>query len=129
MCTVPAGPFLMGSDPKRDKDAREDEQPQYTIKLSAYEIGRYPVTVAEYACFVRTGQREPQQARSGHTVVDWPTQLQHLDHPVVCVSWHDARGYAGWLRYVTGQFWKLPTEAQWEEAARGTDGRIYPWGG
>lgn len=127
VCEVPAGAFVMGSDPNRDAGAQPSEQPQHTVTLPVYEISRFPVTVAEYACFVRAGQREPQQPTFQNSVVDWPTQLQRLDHPVVCESWNDARSYAGWLSYVTDQPWRLPTEAEWEKAARGTDGRLYPW--
>jgi formylglycine-generating enzyme required for sulfatase activity len=141
LCKVPAGPFLMGSDPKRDhvaaqviltdlvlglffraaaKERRANrERPQHTVTLPAYEIARYPVTVAEYACFVRAGHAEPN---------DWQTQLSKLDHPVVRVTWHDAVAYTAWLSERTGEWWRLPTEAEWEKAARGTDGRIYPWG-
>ena len=127
-CTVPAGPFLMGSDPKRDSEASKSEQPQHTVTLATYGIARFPVTVAEYACFVRAGQPSPQWNERQGTTVPWPEQLQRLDHPVVCVSWNDARSYASWLTYITGQSWRLPTEAEWEKAARGTDGRLYPWG-
>jgi formylglycine-generating enzyme required for sulfatase activity len=90
------------------------------VTLPAFQIARCPVTVAEYACFVRSGQREPR---------NWQVQLAKLDHPVVFVTWHDAMAYAAWLAKLTGQHWRLPTEAEWEKAARGTDGRIYPWGG
>ena len=113
------GPFLMGSDPNRDRQARSDEQPQQRMPVGPFQIAFHPVTVAEYACFVRTGHAEPQ---------DWKNQLKKLDHPVVYVNWLDAFDYAEWLAGRSGQKWRLPTEAEWEKAARGTDGRIYPWG-
>jgi toxoflavin biosynthesis protein ToxD len=125
LCPIPAGPFLMGSDLWRDPNSGSDEQPQHSITLPAYQIARYPVTVAEYACFVRVGYAAPVEGFLG---VDWDTQLQHLDHPITCVSWHDAVAYAAWLTQRTGQHWRLPSEAEWEKAARGADGRIYPWG-
>jgi formylglycine-generating enzyme required for sulfatase activity len=109
----------MGSDPTQDGQALDDEQPQHTVMLPAYQIAAYPVTVAEYACFVRTGHEQPH---------DWRRQLGTLDHPVVSISWHDAVAYADWLAQLTGQPWRIPSEAEWEKAARGTDGRIYPWG-
>jgi formylglycine-generating enzyme required for sulfatase activity len=108
----------MGSDPATDTGAYDSELPQHRIALAAYQIARYPVTVAEYACCVRAGQREP---------ADWQQQLEKLDHPVVHVSWHDAVAYAQWLSARARQPWRLPSEAEWEKAARGTDGRIYPW--
>jgi formylglycine-generating enzyme required for sulfatase activity len=90
------------------------------VTLPTYQFGAYPVTVAEYACAVRAkAVREPGK---------WNDQLKKLDHPVVYVSWQDAMAYAAWLAKVTSQPWRLPTEAEWEKAARGTDGRIYPWG-
>jgi formylglycine-generating enzyme required for sulfatase activity len=126
VCEVPAGDFIMGSDVTHDPQAQANEMPQYLAPLEhAYEIGMYPVTVAEYACAVRAkAVREPQKAGN----VDWAAQQQRPDHPVVCVSWNDALAYVRWLAQVTGQPWRLPTEAEWEKAARGTDGRIYPWG-
>jgi formylglycine-generating enzyme required for sulfatase activity len=85
------------------------------------------VTVAEYACAVRAkAVREPSVGTWGS--ITWADQLQRPDHPVVRVSWHHAWAYAAWLAQVTGQPWRLPTEAEWEKAARGTDGRLYPWG-
>jgi formylglycine-generating enzyme required for sulfatase activity len=131
LCEVPTGPFLMGSDPVRDVVAAEeswaqDELPQHSVTLPAYQITRYPVTVTEYACFVRAGRAEPPE---GHwRPISWKQQLDRLDHPVVNVSWHDVVAYAKWLVECTDHPWRLPTEAEWEKAARGTDARIYPWG-
>jgi formylglycine-generating enzyme required for sulfatase activity len=125
VCDVAAGEFLMGSDPKRDRAAENSEKPQHRVALAAYQIARFPVTVAEYACFVRAGCAQPA---TGYHGVDWPTQLTRLDRPVTSVSWHDAVAYAAWLAERTGERWRLPSEAEWEKAARGADGRIYPWG-
>ncbi len=99
--------------------------------MDAFAIGQHPVTVAEYACAVRAkAVREPQQFEYSGTKFgpDWKTQQTHPDHPVVCVSWNDVVAYCAWLAKTTGQPWRLPSEAEWEKAARGTDGRIYPWG-
>ena len=117
----------MGSDPKRDREAGADEQPAQQVTLPAYQIGRFPVTVAEYACFVASGHAEPRQGygRTG------ARSCTRLDHPVVYVSWHDAVAYAAWLAEITGQPWRLPTEAEWEKAASvGPAARraSYPWG-
>jgi formylglycine-generating enzyme required for sulfatase activity len=128
-CDVPAGEFLMGSDPARDPEAQEDERPQHWVTLPAYAIARYPVTVAEYACFVRVGHAEP---RSQYDRLTWRRQLRRPDHPVVNVTWHDAVAYTAWLANLTGQPWRLPSEAEWEKAARWDTAthtaRIYPWG-
>nr|MBF6591532.1 SUMF1/EgtB/PvdO family nonheme iron enzyme [Ktedonobacterales bacterium] len=120
---VPAGEFLMGSDPKRDKEAQGDEQPRHPVTLPTYQVARFPVTVAEYACFLRAGRNAP---------TDWQAQLGKLDYPVVSVSWRDAVAYAAWLAERTSQPWRLPTEAEWEKAARWDPAtrvaRLYPWG-
>jgi formylglycine-generating enzyme required for sulfatase activity len=68
------------------------------------------------------------QATGCSTPDDWSRQQQRPDHPLVNVTWHDALAYVQWLAQVTGEPWRLPTEAEWEKAARGTDRRIYPWG-
>jgi formylglycine-generating enzyme required for sulfatase activity len=119
VCDVPAGSFLMGSDKRKNPQASDIELRQPKVTLTAFQIGKYPVTVAEYTCFVRGGYQEPR---------DWQAQLSKLDYPVVHISWYDAVAYVKWLAERTGLIWRLPSEAQWEKAARGTDGRIYPWG-
>ncbi len=124
--SVPSGPFLMGSDPAKDSQAFSDEQPQESITIaSGYQIGQYHVTVAEFDLAVQADAVNQPPDNSGIT---WQTQLGQLDHPVVSVSWFDVVKYCQWLAQVTGDPWRLPTEAEWEKAARGTDGQIYPWG-
>ena len=106
----------MGSDKARDEEAFDAELPQHRVEVGVFQIGKYPVTVAEYALAVVAGAvREPPQSGS----VTWAVQQQRLDHPVVCVSWNDAVAYITWLAETTGQRgWRLPNEAEWEKAAR-----------
>ncbi len=110
MVRIPAGTFLMGS---KAGEGSDDEHPQHTVDLTGYWIYRTDVTVAQYRKFCTATGREMPDAP------DWGWQD---DHPVVNVDWDDANAYADWAGAA------LPTEAQWEKAARGTDGRIYPWG-
>ena len=120
---VPAGEFLMGSDPKVDKDASADEQPQHRLYLPEFYIGKYPVTNEQYAAFVKAArQAAPQHWKNGQIPAG------KGDHPVVDVSWQDAVAFCRWLSQASGKAIRLPTEAEWEKAARGSDGRIYPWG-
>ena len=120
---IPAGEFLMGSDQEKDLWAGFTEVPQHRVNLSEYWMGRTPVTNAQYAVFtLSTGAKAPEHWRSNQ-----PPQAL-LDHPVVFVSWYEAAAYCEWLSQQSGRRVSLPTEAQWEKAARGTDGRIYPWG-
>jgi hypothetical protein len=125
LCAVPAGVFTMGSDKARDTAANKNEMPQHPVLVGDLSLATYPVTVAEYDCAVRVKavHEPPNEGRT-----EWTEQVQHPDHPVIGVSWQDALTYAAWLAKVTSQGWRLPTEAEWEKAARGTDGRIYPWG-
>jgi len=127
MILIPAGECLIGSTDAeieaRTAEAEKararrwftDEAPQHVVYLDAYYIDKYEVTNAQYRKFVEeTGHREPRRRR--RRFFDGPNQ------PVVGVSWHDAQAYAEWAEK------RLPTEAEWEKAARGTEGRIYPWG-
>jgi formylglycine-generating enzyme required for sulfatase activity len=121
---IPAGEFWMGSDPAQDPDAYDREKPQHRVYLSEYYIAKTPITNVQYYAFVRaTGHREPEY--------DWEhgePVLAKVFCPVRGVSWHDAMAYCQWLEDVTRKPYALPSEAEWEKAARGTDGLIYPWG-
>lgn len=120
---IPAGFFFMGSRPA--DNIPDYELPQCQIYLPAYQIGKYPITNEQYAQFIN------QTERSITSQMGWEGQKPpeyKLNHPVAGVSWYDALAYCQWLSQQTGRFYTLPSEAQWEKAARGTDERIYPWG-
>lgn len=125
MVLIPAGDFIMGSD-----KGRENQRPAHTVYVDAFYIDRYPVTNEEYKRFADA---------TGHPVpcydVEWADPYDYNwdpetrtppkgkeKHPVVLVTWEDAIAYAAWA----GK--RLPTEAEWERAARGTGGRRWPWG-
>jgi formylglycine-generating enzyme required for sulfatase activity len=128
MVHIPTGDFTMGSD-----TGPSDERPSHRISLPAFEIDRLPVTNAQFANFLNA--IGPTNA-AGETLFDvddpdarihrrgdrWMAQAGFEDHPVVEVSWVGARDFCAWM----GK--RLPTEAEWEKAARGTDGRRYQWG-
>jgi formylglycine-generating enzyme required for sulfatase activity len=136
---IPGGTFVMGSDPGLDRSAFDLERwsstsTQGRVDLPTFYMGRFEVTVAQLGAFVDA---------TGHTLD--PLALQAPpDHPASLVSWPDAVAYARWLGTALRESpatpprleallrdgWQisLPTEAEWEKAARGTDGRVYPWG-
>ncbi len=123
MVLIPAGEFTMGSDPNLDPDAVDDEQPQHSLHLPGYYLARTPVTNAQYAAFIQaTGYSAPYYWKGGQP----PGGAQ--DHPVVNVTWHDALAYCDWLAQASNKPYRLPSEAEWEKGARGSEGSIYPWG-
>jgi formylglycine-generating enzyme required for sulfatase activity len=131
---IPGGPFVMGTDVSADPLAFDNERWQGTVDVPAFYIGRFEVTVAQFRAFVNaTGFKVDERALRGPP-----------NHPVAFVSWPDALAYCRWLeqrfrewpatpprlRSLIRDGWRvsLPTEAEWEKAARGTDRRLYPWG-
>ncbi len=111
MALIPAGAFTMGSN-----DGLPNERPEHQVTLDAFYIDQYEVTIALYAKFLEASKRKapPMWDEEAITAAG--------DRPVVGVNWFDAEAYCKWA----GE--RLPTEAEWEKAARGTDGRRYPWG-
>ena len=116
---ISEGWFLMGSDLERDVNAYDDEMPFRQVHVKSFSMAVFPVTVAEYAKAVNV--------KAVNVPRRWELQT-HLDYPITNISWKDGIQYAEWLSKVTGERWRIPTEAEWEKAARGVDGRIYPWG-
>jgi sulfatase modifying factor 1 len=112
MVLVPAGEFTMGSD-----DGDDDEQPVHRVFLDSFYLDMFEVTNGRFAKFVDAIQSEPPWG-----FADKETPVTHADHPVRWVNWLEATGYCLWA----GK--RLPTEAEWEKAARGPEGRVYPWG-
>lgn len=109
---VPAGEFLIGAS-EDDKEAEDDQKPQHLVYLDDYWIGKFPVTQEQYAAL-----------RPGHVAFIEEAKK----HPVFYVNWNLAKEYCEMLAAKTNLPIRLPTEAEWEKAARGTDGRLYPWG-
>ena len=136
---VPTGPFLMGSN-DADTQASGNEKPQHTVTLDTYWIGKTEVTNAQLRQFVDS---DGYTNRDYWTAAGWAwrqtekitqpaywndPQWNGANYPVVGVSWFEAVAYCRWLSKQTGIAFRLPSEAEWEKAARGPDGRIYPWG-
>ncbi|MBN2549766.1 MAG: SUMF1/EgtB/PvdO family nonheme iron enzyme [Anaerolineales bacterium] len=139
-CFVPAGPFWMGSKEEQDPQADDDESPLHEVDLPAFWMGRYPVTQAQFAEFVVAGgYREERYWEEAKTHGYWSTEgfkgiwddsarlkpdrygepFDLLNHPAVGVSWYEALAFARWLGEQLGRAVRLPSEAEWEKAARG----------
>jgi formylglycine-generating enzyme required for sulfatase activity len=118
MVEVPAGSFMMGCNVAVDNECGGDENPYHSVTVPSFKIDKYEVTVGNYQKCVDAGVCTPAGAGSkcnyGVTGRDY--------HPINCVNWNQAKAYCAWI----GK--RLPSEAEWEKAARGTDGRKYPWG-
>jgi len=142
-CDIPAGEFIMGS-----ANHHQREKPQHSLNLPySYRVSKYCVTHAQYKLFMAAGGYGTRRYWTA-TGWDWQRQKQRTEpysfgepfnlsnHPVVGVSWYEAVAFchwftaAAWERGELAADWliRLPTEAEWEKAARGTDGRVYPWG-
>ena len=119
---IPSGSFLLGSNKKIDKQAGKDEQPQHSINLDEFWIGKFPVTNSQYRRFLGENRNAPPE--------DWMNadNIPDFDNcPVTGVDWNDARAFCYWLHWRTNEYVCLPTEPEWEKAARG-QANIYPWG-
>lgn len=131
----------MGSNIDQDPDTESDELPQHKLYLPEYQISRVPVTVAQFEQFIKaTGYKTTAERKGSASVwndfewndvwgANWEYPLglgsdvkSKVDHPVTCVSWFDTQEFCRWAKV------RLPSEAEWEKAARSSDGRIYPWG-
>lgn len=162
LISIPAGPFITGSDRAereyayqldeqayghrltREQRWYENERTRQQVTLGAFAIMKYLVTNRDYLRFLlATGHRAPDvdpqtwqsyglihpyERTRRHAWEDGKPPVGRLDHPVVLVSHADATAYAAWLSAQLGGTWRLPTELEWEKAARGTDGRWFSWG-
>lgn len=115
MVAIPASEFLMGSND-------EDERPPHQVYVDSFEIDIFEVTNEQFHRFVVETGYKTEAERAGESQTWQQYALGKAHHPVVKVTWNDAQAYCEWA----GK--RLPTEAEWEKAARGTEGHIYPWG-
>ena len=135
---VPAGPFKMGDN---FGDGLPREKPVHTVDLDAFYIGKFEVTNAEWKAFRDSPDYDDASLWPGNRVMPkdqipyWKQANNHgggtpgtENYPALGVNWDGATAYCNWISKQTGKKYRLPTEAEWEKAARGTDQRRYPWG-
>lgn len=131
MLAVPAGSAMLGCNEAVDKECEEDEKPGGEVKLAAFEIDETEVTVAQYRACVEAkgcsaeGLDMPSSGEKDEPDLTWTCNWGKADrdqHPINCISWEAAVAYCAWANK------RLPTAQEWERAARGTDGRKFPWG-
>ena len=152
MIYVPSGSFIMGNNMlKQGITLSQPSNPEHQVNLHGYWISKYPITRGQFRNFVNATSYVTDCEKTGHQGpyiyikeqgsfvptpgYNWSNAFDQIPeitiddtHPVTCVSWNDAIAYCNWLKSETGLNFTLPTEAEWEYAARGSDGRVYPWG-
>jgi formylglycine-generating enzyme required for sulfatase activity len=150
LVVVPGGSFIMGAPadeprapwfaPEKRASALDPEGPQHKVSIREFAIGEFPVTRAQWSAFAAATNRSinggcewsgfPREDAAAIAAASWRNLgfQQDDDHPAVCVSWNDAQDYVRWLSQRTGHTYRLPTEAEWEYAARAGSTTAYPWG-
>jgi formylglycine-generating enzyme len=137
MVVIPSGSFVMGS-PDTEAGRADDEGPVHQVNVASFALGKSQITRGQFAAFVKQtkyltddqcwtledGKYEPRKERDWRT----PAYLQNDKHPVVCMNWSDAQAYAAWLSRKTGKQYRLPSEAEWEYAARANTRSARYWG-
>jgi formylglycine-generating enzyme required for sulfatase activity len=121
MVSIPSGEFWMGS-PDSDREAKDDEKPQHLVQLDDFWLDQTEVSNGKYTLCVRAGICQPPKQNRSRTRIGYFEDRQYDEYPVIYVSWEDANTYCQWVKR------RLPSEAEWEKAARGTKGFTYPWG-
>ena len=136
MVVIPAGVFDMGS-PDSEGGRDKDEGPVHRVKIAAFALSKTEITRGQFAAFVKMTEYDAgdkcwtfADGKFAEREGDWrkPGYLQDNKHPVTCISWNDAQAYAKWISRKTGKQYRLPTEAEWEYAARGKTGNSRYWG-
>jgi formylglycine-generating enzyme required for sulfatase activity len=139
MVAIPAGSFQMGSEGAKPSPDYPVETPVHAVKVAAFQMAKYEVTVKQYRQFVEATGHQGQKQCWIMSSNDWgielndakwdrPPHAQNDYHPVLCVSWSDAKAYTAWLAEKTGKPYRLPSEAEWEYAARAGSQERYHFG-
>jgi formylglycine-generating enzyme required for sulfatase activity len=131
MVSLPGDTFVMGSP--KSEPGRFDDEDQHQVKIAAFAIAKSPVTKVQWAAFVTDTGRPTPEAACAYAPAAKPswkdTGFPQTDNdPVVCVTWKDAQDYSSWLSKRTGQHYRLPTDEEWEYAARAGTSTAFPWG-